>query len=90
MFKTIMDFFGSDFVRFWLEFWNFFDFFENVRRLVLPWKTGQKFFEKFAPKHVQNTYGFFGSDFVRFWLEFWKFFDFLKFFEVSSLHETVA
>ena len=42
-----------------LEFCKFFDFFENFRRLDLPWKTGQKFFEKFAPKHVQNTFGYF-------------------------------
>ena len=34
-------------------------FFENFRRLDIPWKTGQKFFEKFAPKQVQNRFGYF-------------------------------
>ena len=55
---TILGIFGI------LQF--FFDFFENFRRLDLPWKTGQKFFEKFAPKHVQNTFGYL-------WERFWAF-----------------
>ena len=50
MFKTRLDIFENTFGHFW-NFENI--FFENFRRLDIPWKTGQKFFEKFAPKHVQ-------------------------------------
>ena len=35
--------------RAFLEFGNFFDFFENFRRLDPPWNTGQKVFSKKAP-----------------------------------------
>ena len=66
--KTRLDSFGNDFGRFW-NFENFFDFFENFLRFDPPWKTGQKFFEKFAPKHVQNTFGYF-------WERFWAFLEF--------------
>ena len=56
------------------NFENFLIFFEKFRRLDTPWKTGQKFFEKFAPKHVQNTFGYF-------WERFWAFLEFLNFFD---------
>ena len=54
-----------------------FFFFENFGRLDPPRKSGQKFFKKFAPKHVQNTFG-------HFWEQFWTFLEiwhFLSFFE---------
>ena len=54
MFKTRLDTFLNIFGHFW-NFENIFS--ENFRRLDLPWKTGQKFIEKFAPKLVQNTFG---------------------------------
>ena len=56
MFKTRLDTFGNTFGRFW-NFEFFFDFSESFLRFETPWKTGQKIFEKFAPKHVQNTFG---------------------------------
>ena len=64
-------------------------FFENCRRLDIPWKTGQKFFEKFAPKHVQNRFGYFWE---RFWafLNFENFLIFKKIFEDSTLHGTLG
>ena len=55
MFKTRLDTFENTFGPFW-NFENI--FFENFRRLDIPWKTGQKFFEKFDPKQVQNTFGY--------------------------------
>ena len=80
--KTRLDSFGDDFARFW-KFEIFNDFFENFRRLDPPWKTGQKFFEKFAPKHIQNMFG-------DFWERFWAFSNFekknLKIFENSTFH----
>ena len=66
--KTRLDSFGNDFGRFWI-FEFFFDLFENFQRFDLPWKTGQKFFEKFAAKHIQNTFGYF-------WEQFWAFLEF--------------
>ena len=65
MFKTRLDTFGNNCGH----FWNFEIFFGNFRRLDLPWKSGQKICEKFAPKLVQNTFGYFSE---RFWafLEF--------------------
>ena len=66
MFKTRLDTFGNTFGPFWnFEKKNF----ENFRKLDPPWKTGQKFFEKFAPKHVRNTFGYF-------WERFWAFLEF--------------
>ena len=65
-----MDSFGNDFGRFW-NFEIFFDFSENFLRFETPWKTGQKIFEKFAPKHVQNTFGYI-------WERFWAFLEFRK------------
>ena len=72
LFKTRLDTFGNDFGRFW-NFEIFFDFFENFLRFDPPWKTGQKFFEKIAPKHVQNPFGYF-------WEHFWAFFGISKYF----------
>ena len=66
--KTRLDSFGNDFGRFW-NFEIFFDFFETFLRFETPWKTGQKIFGKFAPKHVQNTFGYF-------WERFWAFLEF--------------
>ena len=72
LFKTRLNTFGNDFGHFW-NFEIFLIFFENFGKLDHPWNTGQKIFEKIAPKHVQNTFGFFCE---RFWafLEFWKYF----------------
>ena len=64
--KTRLDSFEEDFGRFW-KFEIF--FFGNFRRLDIPWKTGQKFFKKFSPKHVQNTFGYF-------WEQLWAFLEF--------------
>ena len=69
MFKTLLDSFGTVRCVFGVIFENFLIFFEMFRRLDTPWKTGQKFFEKFAPKHVQNTFGYF-------WERFWAFLEF--------------
>ena len=44
----------------------FFDFFEIFLRFETPWKTGQKIFGKFAPKHVQNTFGYLSERFLEF------------------------
>ena len=60
MFKTRLDTFGNNFGHFW-NFENI--FFENFRKFDPPWKTGQKILEKFAPKHVQNTFGHFWERF---------------------------
>ena len=64
-------------------------FFENFRRLDIPWKTGQKIFKKFAPKHVQYLFRYFWE---RFWafLNFENFLIFKKIFEDSSLHRTLG
>ena len=62
---------------------------ENFRKLDPPWNTGQKFFEKFAPKHVQIMFGYF-------WEQFWAFLNFENFlickksFEDSTLHGTLG
>ena len=64
-------------------------FFENFLRLDPPWKTRQKFLEKFAPKHVQNMFGYFWE---RFWafLNFENFLIFKKYFDDSTLHGTLG
>ena len=75
LFKTLLDSFGNGFVRFWLEFWKiFWVFLKSFEDSTLHGKLGKKIFKKFAPKHVQNTFGYFWE---RFWvfLEFWNFFD---------------
>ncbi len=62
MFKTRLDTFGNDFGHFWI-FENFFDFFENFRRLTRPsmehW--AKNFFEKIhlktCSKHVWTLLG---------------------------------
>ncbi len=47
MFKTRLDTFGNDFGHFWI-FENFFDYFENFRRLTRPvhGTLGKNFFRK--------------------------------------------
>ena len=69
-----MDSFGNDFGRFW-NFENI--FFENFRRLDLPWKTAQKFFEKIVQITIKTRLDSFGNDFGRFW-NFEFFFDFFE------------
>ena len=75
--KTCSEHFWTIWERFWafLNFWKFIDLLKTLRRLDPPWNTRQKdFYEKIAPKHVQNNFGQFGYDFVRFWnSEFFKF-----------------
>ena len=91
--KFVQNTFGHFWKRLkaFFEFRNFFVFFENFRRLDLPWNTGQKnFFKKITPKHVQNTFEHFWE---RFWvfMEFWSFFNFfLKSFQDSTLRGTVG
>ena len=54
MFKTRLDTFENTFGH----FWNFeIIFCENFRKLDPPRNTGQKNFEKFDPKQVQNMFG---------------------------------
>ena len=61
--KHLQNTFGHFWERLWalVEFWKFFDFFENFRRLDPPWNTGQKFFRKNHPKtsskHVWTLLG---------------------------------
>ncbi len=89
MFKTRLDTFGNDFGRFWI-FENFFDFFENFRRLDRPWNTGQYFFSKKLPQNMFKTrLDTFGNDFEHFW-NIENFLIFLKFFEDSTLHGTLS
>ena len=67
MFKTRLDTFGNTFGHFWnFEKSFFLKIFENS---TLHGTLGKKIFEKFAPKHVQNTFGFF-------WERFWAFLEF--------------
>ena len=61
--KHLQNTFGHFWEQFWafLDFWNFFDFLENSRRLDPPWITGQKLFRKNHPKttskHVWTLLG---------------------------------
>ena len=57
MFKTRLDTFGNDFGHFW-NFANFLILLKSFEDLTFHGKLG-KFFEKFAAKHVQNTFGYF-------------------------------
>ena len=67
MFKTRLDFFGNDFGLFW-NFENFFDFFENFRRIDPHGTLGKNNFRNNYPetcsKHVWTflgtILGFFG------------------------------
>ncbi len=84
MFKTRLDTFGNDFGHFSI-FENFFDFFENFRRLDPPWNTGQKNFSKKLTQNMLKTrLDTFGNDFEHFW-NIENFLIFLKFFEDSTL-----
>ena len=76
-FKTRLDTFGNDFGH----FWNFEKKIENFRKLDIPWKTGQKFFEKFAPKYVQIMFGYF-------WERFWAFLNFENFLICKKFSKT--
>ena len=87
--KFVQNTFGHFWKRLkaFFEFRNFFVFFENFRRLDLPWNTGQKnFFKKITPKHVQNTFEHFWE---RFWvfMEFWSFLIF--FWNLSKIRHSV-
>ena len=66
MFKTRLDTFGKTFGHFWNFKKKKLKFFEN---LTLHGTLSKKIFEKFAPKHVQNTFGYF-------WERFWAFLEF--------------
>ena len=67
--KHVSTLLGTIFGIYWIL--NFFDFFENFRRLDHPRNTGRIFFfVKIAPKHVQGKFGHFaisGNDFRHFW-----------------------
>ena len=67
-FKTRLDSFGNDFGHFW-NFENFLIFLKFFEVSTLHGTLGKKNFEKFAPKHVQNTFGYF-------WQQFWEFLEF--------------
>ena len=67
-FKTRLDTFGNDLGQI-RNIENSWFIFEKFRRLDPPWKTGQKFFEKIAPKHFQNSFEYF-------WEQFWAFLEF--------------
>ena len=85
MFKTRVDTFGNDFGHFWnFEFFSIFlKFFENP---ALQGTRGKKFFfDKFALKHVQNT-------FAHFWERFWAIMElwiFLIFWKISKTRPTM-
>ena len=68
LFKTRLDTFGNDFGRFW-NFESFLIFLKNFEDSTFHGKLGEKFFEKFDPKQVQNTFGYF-------WERFWAFLEF--------------
>ena len=68
--KHLQNTFGHFWDRIWafLEFWKFFDSFENFRRLDPPSNTGQKFFSKRLTLNLFKTrLDTFGNDFGLFW-----------------------
>ena len=71
-FKTCLDTFGNDFGHFW-NFGNFLIFKKIFEDSTLHGTLDIKFFKKFSPKHVQNTFGYF-------WEHFWAFWNFENFF----------
>ena len=83
MFKTRLDTFENTFGPFW-NFENI--FFENFRKLDPPRNTGQKNFEKFDPKQVQNTFGYVLGTILGIFGTLKK--TNLKIFENSTLHGT--
>ncbi len=90
MFKTRLDTFGNDFGHFWI-FENFFDFFENFRRLTRPsMEHWAKNFSKNSPENMFKTrLDTFGNDFGHF-RNFENFLIFLKIFEDSTVHGTLG
>ena len=89
--KHLQNTFGHFWEWFWafLEFWIFFDFFENFRRLDPPWNTGQKFSSKKSPQNIFKTrLDTFGNDLGHVWI-FENFLIFLKIIEDSTLHGTL-
>ncbi len=84
--KHVQNTFGLFWERFLalLEFWNFFGFFENYRRLDHPWNAGRNFFfRKKCPKTCSKQV----------WTILWTIlglFGFLKFFEDSNFHGTLG
>ena len=89
--KLVQNTFGHfwEWFRAFLEFGNFFDFFENFRRLDPPWNTGQKFSSKKSPQNIFKTrLDTFGNDLGHVWI-FENFLIFLKIFEDSTLHGTL-
>ena len=55
--KHVQNTFGHLWKRLWsiLEFWNFFDYFENFRKPDPPWNTGQIFFSRKLPQNMFKT-----------------------------------
>ena len=79
--KHVQNTFGHFWDRIWafLEFWKYFDFVENFRRLDPPRNTGQKNSSKKSPLNLFKTrWDTFWDDFGLFW-NFEIFFDFEKF-----------
>ncbi len=68
MFKTRLDTFGNDFGHFSI-FENFLIFLKIFEDSTPMEHWAKKFFEKYTPKHVQNTFG-------HFWERFWAFLEF--------------
>ena len=67
-FKTRLDTFEKDFGHFW-NFAIFLIFLKIFEDSTFHGTLGKKFFEKFDPKRVQNTFGYF-------WERFWAFLEF--------------
>ena len=55
--KHVQNTFGHFWKRLWsvLEFWNFFDYFENFRKTDPPWNTGQNFVSRKLPQNMFKT-----------------------------------
>ena len=90
--KQVQNTFGYSWERFWafLEFCNFFDFFENFRRLDPPWNTGQKnFSKKLTQSKFKTRLDTFENDFGHFW-NFANFLIVLKIFEDATFHGTLG
>ena len=80
--KTRLDTFGNTFGQFWI-FENI--FFENFRRLDIPWKLGKNFSKSLPQNLFKTRLDTFGNDFGRF-RKFETFLIFLKIFEDSTFH----
>ena len=77
--KHVQNTFGHLWKRLWsiLEFWNFFDYFENFRKPDPPWTTGHSFYQKNCHKTCSKQVW---TIWQRFWafLQFWNFSDFFE------------